>query len=159
MDKFILHEKNYKRKLIKINTNIDDINKKEKEIKKSKIKSFKPLHKEDFIFINKEIKKKVFEKDLYYITEKGDILLNNWIKNQKDPLIIFISEMIPGTIISKDMERFRFMVKTTQTISIEEYRKKKKIGEEGINYLKKLKEKYGNIILKVLWATININNN
>ncbi len=157
MDKFILHEKNYKRKFININTNIDDsIKKKEKEISESKIKLFKPLHKEYFFYKNKEIKKKLFEKDLYYITEKGDILLNNWIKTQKDPLIIFISEMIPGTIISKDMERFKFMIKTTQTISIEEYRKKKKIGEEGVNYLKKLKEKYGNIILKVLWANINI---
>jgi len=167
MDKFILHEKNYKRKFINntntnIDTNTDDnIIKKEKEISKTKLKT-KTLEnlqkdKDDYFFINKEIKKKIFEKDLFNIKEKGDILLNNWIKNQKDPLIIFISEMIPGTIISKDMERFKFMIKTTQTISIEEYRKKKKIGEEGVSYLKKLKEKYGNIILKVLWANININ--
>lgn len=153
MDKFILHEKNYKRKLIKINT--DNIEKKEIEPKSL----YKPLQKEDYILINKELKKHLYEKDLFNIKENGDILLNNWIKNQKDPLVIFISEMIPGTTISKDMEHFRFIVKTSQTISIDEYRKKKKIGEESVNYLKKLKEKYGNIILKVLWANINININ
>jgi hypothetical protein len=82
-------------------------------------------------------------------------LLNNWIIQQKDPIIIFLSEFIPGTKISKEIEKFRPIIKTTPTISIEEYRKKKKLGEEGVTYLKKLKDKYGIIVLKVLWANLN----
>ena len=93
--------------------------------------------------------------DFFHIREKGDILLNNWIIQQKDPIIIFLSEFIPGTKISKEIEKFRPIIKTTPTISVEEYRKKKKIGEEGVEYLKRLRDKYGVIVLKVLWANLN----
>ena len=152
MDKFILNEKNYKKKN---KLDKDNIEKNENLYNSNKIK-LKLNLKEELVFVNKEIKRKIFHNDIYNIKEKGDILLNNWIKTQKDPLIIFISEIIPETKISNEMERFRPLIKTTQTISIEEYRKKKKIGEKGVIYLKRLKEKYGNIILKVLWANINI---
>ena len=53
------------------------------------------------------------------------------------------------------MEKFRPIIKTTPTISVDEYRKKKKIGTVGLEYLKRLKDKYGIIVLKVLWANLN----
>lgn len=147
MDKFILDEKDYK-KIKKLE--------KEKQERTDQIYIAKPLKKEVLQFMNKDINKiNKYQNDFFHIRENGDILLNNWIKQQKDPIIIFLSEFIPGTKISKEIEKFRPIIKTTPTISVEEYRKKKKIGEEGVEYLKRLKDKYGIIVLKVLWANLN----
>jgi len=147
MDKFIFKEQNYK-KILKL----------EKEKREQSDKIYKPklIENDRFHFSDKDIKNKFhYENDLFYIRDKGDNLLNKWIVNQKDPIIIFLSEFIPETKISKEIEKFRPIIKTTPTISIEEYRKKKKLGEEGIIYLKKIKDKYGIIVLKVLWANLN----
>jgi hypothetical protein len=148
MDKFILKDKSYKDR------------KNEKQIEKDiKFKDLeyleKPLKREDYLFKDKIAPQQIFDKEKFLIKENGDNLLNNWLKTQKDPLVVFLSEFIPNTKISKELEQFKPIIKTTPVISIEEYRKKKKIGEEGVHYLKKLKEKYGNIVLKVLWANLN----
>ena len=151
MDKFILNKKDqsYKKKM-----------KLEKEERKREDKEHNPqkkIQKDIIVYKNQDIKKdsKLKDNDFFHIKEKGDNLLNNWIVQQKEPIIIFLSEFIPGTKVSKEIEQFRPIIKTTPTISIEEYRKKKKIGEEGVEYLKRLKEKYGIIVLKVLWANLN----
>jgi len=154
MDKFILPEKNYKIKL-----------KMEKEERKKTDKIYKPktqidqVDQDPFDFKEKDMKKLyTFQNDFFHLREKGDQLLNNWIIKQKDPIIVFLSDFIPGTKISKDLKIFKPIIKTTPTISIEEYRKKKKIGEEGVEYLKRLRDKYGVIVLKVLWANLNFKN-
>ena len=147
MDKFLFKEQNYK-KILKLE--------KEKREHQDKIYKPKAIEKDHFHFSDKDIKNKFhYENDFFYIRDKGDNLLNKWIVNQTDPIIIFLSEFIPETKISKEIEKFRPIIKTTPTISIEEYRKKKKLGEEGVVYLKKLKDKYGIIVLKVLWANLN----
>jgi hypothetical protein len=147
MDKFIL-EKNYNKKL--------KLEKDKYEPREQIYKPLKNINIDHIEFSNKDIKNKFYyENDSFHIKERGDALLNNWIMRQKDPIIIFLSEFISGTKISKEIEKFRPIIKTTPTISIEEYRKKKKLGEEGVEYLKKLKDKYGIIVLKVLWANLN----
>ena len=147
MDKFILDEKIYKKKnRLKL----------EKEERKDLNYIPKQYKKDNLHFIEKELKKKEkYQPDLFNFRENGDNLLNNWIIKQKDPIIIFLSEFIPGTKISKDIEKFRPIIQTTPTISIEAYRKEKKIGEEGVEYLKRLRDKYGIIVLKVMWANLN----
>lgn len=148
MDKFILREKDYKQlKNLKL----------EKEERKDKEYAEKDKYEKEVIQYNTRDMKinNRFQSDFFHIRENGDIQLNKWIIQQKDPIIIFLSDFIQGTKISKDMERFRPIIKTTPTISVEEYRKKKKIGTEGLEYLKRLKDKYGIIVLKVLWANLN----
>jgi len=133
----------------------------EKEERKREDKDHKPKQiqkqKDIIIYKNQDMKKEsiILNNDFFHIREKGDNLLNNWIIKQNEPIIIFLSEFISGTKVSKEIEQFRPIIKTTPTISIDEYRKKKKIGEEGVEYLKRLKEKYGIIVLKVLWANLN----
>ncbi len=147
MDKFILYEKDYKKK-IKLE--------KEKEERKDLIYNPKPFKKDIYHFKNETYKgNDRFQSDFFNIKENGDILLNKWIIKQTDPIIIFLSEFIPETKISKDMEKFRPIIQTTPTISIEIYRKQKKIGDEGVEYLKRLRDKYGIIVLKALWANLN----
>lgn len=153
MDKFILDEKNYKIE--------KEREKKEMKEMKGRDKIYKPksLKKDNILFKElHKVNKYTFQNDFFHFRERGDKLLNNWIIKQKDPIIIFLSEFIPGTKISKEIEKFRPIIKTTPTISIEQYRKIKKIGEEGVDYLKRLRDKYGVIVLKVLWANLNFNN-
>ena len=151
MDKFKLPENNYK-----INLKMEK--ERERDAKETKIKrkdEYTPKS-DPFEFKEKNMKKLyTFQNDFFHLREKGDQLLNNWIIKQKDPIIVFLSDFIPGTKISKELKIFRPIIKTTPTISIEEYRKKKKIGEEGVDYLKRLRDKYGVIVLKVLWANLN----
>ena len=156
MDKFILPEKNYKKK---INLKIEKEERKEQTYKHDKHdKPERKLKDDPFQFKEDHYKKYTFQNDFFHFREKGDILLNNWIIKQKDPIIVFLSDFIPGTKISKELKIFRPIIKTTPTISIDEYRKIKKIGEEGVEYLKRLRNKYGVIVLKVLWANINFKN-
>ena len=151
MDKFILDERNYKK--LKI-----DIGEKERK-RKEKIYKPKSLKKDNILFKESDkVNRYTFQTDFFHFREKGDKVLNQWIIKQKDPIIIFLSEFIPGTKISKEIDKFRPIIKTTPTISIEEYRKIKKIGEEGVDYLKRLRDKYGVIVLKVLWANLNFKN-
>jgi len=151
MDNFILAEKDYKKNIIK-NLKLDTQERNEKTYKKDK-----KYEKEMVVYKEKiaQHKHKRFQNDLFHIRENGDIQLNKWIITQKDPIIIFLSEFIQGTKVSKEMEKFRPIIKTTPTISVDEYRKKKKIGTVGLEYLKRLKDKYGIIVLKVLWANLN----
>jgi len=180
MDKFILKEKSYmKIKPIKDGDKHEQIDKikikhgqsyidrpyideiKHEQIKHEQIKHEQIKHeqikkdkaKDEHKDEHKRIK--YIPIDKFMIEEKGDIVINKWLKNKTDPIVVFLSEFIPNTKISKELQKFKPIVKTTPIISIEEYRKKKKIGEEGVKYLKKLKEKYGNIVLKVLWANLN----
>ena len=138
---------------------LDALKKVSKEIKPKKYNlSFKEKDKDKDKQKEKDKQDKKqdkYELNKFIIHENGDIALNKWIKKQKDPVVVFLSEFIPNTKISKELQKFKPIIKTTPMISIEEYRKKKKIGEEGVKYLKKLKEKYGNIVLKALWANLN----
>ena len=151
MDKFYLNEKKYD-KHIKYDN--DTIKPKKDENLKRQIKEYDNYEykndSESYKF------KRDKSKDKYIIKEKGDKKLNEWIMKQTEPLIVFISDIIPETKVLPHLEKIRPIIKTTPLMSIEEYRKLKKIGEEGTLYLKRLKEKYGNIILKVLWASVNL---
>uniref|UniRef100_A0A6C0ESW9 Uncharacterized protein n=1 Tax=viral metagenome TaxID=1070528 RepID=A0A6C0ESW9_9ZZZZ len=153
MDKFYLDEKKYHTHIKYDNDKI----KPNDEIKRQ-IKGIKEY--DNFEFKNDSYKFKGLKgdkyNDKYKIKEKGDNKLNNWIMKQTEPLIVFISDIIPDTKVLPHLEKIRPIIKTTPLMSIEEYRKTKKIGEEGTLYLKRLKEKYGNIILKVLWASVNL---
>jgi hypothetical protein len=150
MDNFILAEKDYKKNIIK-NLKLETQERNEKIYKKDK------KYEKEMVVYKEKIAdtQKRFQNDLFHIRENGDIQLNKWIITQKDPIIIFLSEFIQGTKVSKEMEKFRPIIKTTPTISVDEYRKKKKIGTVGLEYLKRLKDKYGIIVLKVLWANLN----
>jgi len=148
MDNFILAEKDYKKNIK--NLKLETHDRHEKTYKKDK-----KYEKEMVVYNEKIVGKQHFQNDLFHIRENGDIKLNKWIITQKDPIIIFLSEFIQGTKVSKEMEKFRPIIKTTPTISVEEYRKKKKIGTVGLEYLKRLKDKYGIIVFKVLWANLN----
>jgi hypothetical protein len=154
MDKFYLNETNYKSKKYKYDVK-DTIKPNKDNVLKFQTQ---PINDSIVKYGNKDYTQQIQsqQKDTYTIKEKGDKFLNDWIMKQSEPLIVFISDIIPETKVLPQLEKFRPLIKTTPLMTIEEYRKQKKIGEEGTIYLKKLKEKYGNIVLKILWASINL---
>ena len=95
-----------------------------------------------------------YDEDPYNITNYGDVEFLNWLKQQKDPSIAFFAEIIHAPKLKKQIELLRPKIKQMKTITIEKYCKMKKIGERKKEWLKQLKKKYGNYILKFLLFSI-----
>ena len=88
------------------------------------------------------------------IKNYGDIEFLNWLKQQKDPSIAFFAEIIHAPKLKKQIELLRPKIKNMKTITIDKYCKIKKIGERKKEWLKQIKNKYGNYILKFLLFSI-----
>jgi hypothetical protein len=95
-----------------------------------------------------------YDEDSYNIKNYGDIEFLNWLKEQKDPSIAFFAEIIHAPKLKKQIELLRPKIKNMKTITIDKYCKIKKIGERKKEWLKQLKNKYGNYILKFLLFSI-----
>ena len=87
--------------------------------------------------------------------EYGDIDFYNWLHKQKDPYLAVFAELVNAPKMAKTIESFRPNVKDLDTITIDEYIKIKKIGSRKAEWLKQLKKKYGNYILKYLNLSIS----
>jgi hypothetical protein len=85
----------------------------------------------------------------------GDINFYNWLHKQKDPSLAIFAELVNAPKLTKSIEEFRPKVKNLETITIDEYIKIKKIGSRKAEWLKQLKKKYGNYILKYLNLSIS----
>jgi hypothetical protein len=96
-----------------------------------------------------------YDEDEYNTNHYGDIEFLNWIKKQKDPSIAFFAEIIHAPKLKKQIESIRPNIKHMKTITIEKYCKIKKIGDRKKEWLKQLKKKYGNYILKFLLFSIS----
>jgi hypothetical protein len=78
----------------------------------------------------------------------------NWANSQPPSLIIAImAEMKKSNKLRPEIEILRTKIKDIPLISIEEYRKRKCLGERTVSFLRQLKHKYGNNILKILYLT------
>ena len=98
----------------------------------------------------------IYDEDEYNIEQYGDIEFLNWLKLQKDPSIAFFAEIIHAPKLKKQIELIRPIIKHMNTISINEYCIIKKIGSRKKEWLKQLKKKYGNYILKFLLFSISL---
>jgi hypothetical protein len=148
-DKFILKDSDY------CNSNSDF----EKEIFKLKSSTYDitpkiieyTVHVSDPLF--EQILK--YDEDEYNVSNFGDIEFLNWLKEQKDPSVAFFAGIINAPKLHKQIELLRPKIKDMKTISINEYCIIKKIGSRKKQWLKELKKKYGNNILKFLLFSIS----
>ena len=69
---------------------------------------------------------------------------------QTDPTIGVLAEIINAPKLNNKIEKMRDKVDTLETVSIANFAKHKKIGARQIHFIKKIKDKYGNNILKFL---------
>ena len=109
-----------------------------KNIKRDPLLKLKPTYTED-----------------HYNKDYGDIDFYNWLHKQKDPSLAVFAEIVNAPKLTKSIEMFRPNVKSLDTITIDEYIKIKKIGTRKAEWLKQMKKKYGNYILKFLKLSIS----
>uniref|UniRef100_A0A6C0JLB8 Uncharacterized protein n=1 Tax=viral metagenome TaxID=1070528 RepID=A0A6C0JLB8_9ZZZZ len=90
------------------------------------------------------------DKDTYTTLQYGDMEFYNWLKKQSDPSIAILAEIVHSPKLNVTLEQVRQNINDIDTISIEEYRKIKRLGSRQVKWLKELKTKYGIHILKFL---------
>ena len=91
-----------------------------------------------------------YTEDSYNTIQYGDMEFYNWLKTQSDPSIAILAEIVHSPKLNTTIEKVREKINTIDTISIDEYKKIKCLGSRQVQWLKELKKKYGNHILKFL---------
>jgi hypothetical protein len=78
----------------------------------------------------------------------------SWANSQSETLLMAImAEMKKSPKMKPSIEEQRSQVKDIPLYSIEEYRKKKRLGERSVTFLKEMKKRYGNSVLRILYLT------
>jgi len=94
--------------------------------------------------------KLVYNEERVKYRQYGDIEFYNWLYLKTDPNIRIIAEIINAPKLNNKIEKMRDKVDTLETTSIVNFAKHKKLGARQIKFIKKMKDKYGNNILKFL---------
>lgn len=92
-----------------------------------------------------------FELDMFQL---DDYEFLNWANSQKATMVIAVmAEMKKSSKMKPDIELLRPQVKNIPLLSIEEYRKKKCLGDRSVSFIRQMKHKYGNHVLRILYLT------
>jgi hypothetical protein len=67
-----------------------------------------------------------------------------------------MAEMKKSSRMKPDVELLRKQVKEVPLLSIEEYRKKKCLGDRAVSFIRQMKHLYGNHVLRILYLTSRI---
>ena len=100
---------------------------------------------------------KVFDRTQTFELEMFQLLdyeFVQWANQQKASMVIAImSEMKDCPKMKPSIEMLRLKVSSIPLCSIELYRKKKRLGERSVSFLKQMKKRYGNSVLRILYCT------
>jgi hypothetical protein len=91
-----------------------------------------------------------YAEEKYKQKQYGDIEFYEWLYAQKDENLAVFAEIINAPKLNSKIEKMREKVALLETVSILNFAKHKKLGSKQIHFIKKIKEKYGNYILKFL---------
>lgn len=94
--------------------------------------------------------KQVYAEEKFKQRQYGDIEFYEWLYSQKDEKLAVFAEIVNAPKLNSKIEKMREKVASLDTISILNFAKHKKLGDRHVHFIKKLKEKYGNYILKFL---------
>jgi len=96
-------------------------------------------------------RKHTFEWELF---QWADTDFVNWANEQPETMLMAVmAEMKKSPKMKPSIERLRDQVKDVPLFTIEEYRKKKRLGERSVVFLKEMKKRYGNSLLRILYLT------
>ena len=78
----------------------------------------------------------------------------NWANEQPESMLMAVmAEMKKSPKMKPSIENLRSQVKDIPLYTIEEYRQKKRLGERSVTFLKEMKKRYGNSVLRILYLT------
>lgn len=78
----------------------------------------------------------------------------NWANSMPETMLMAVmAELKHAPKMKPEIESLRQKVKEVPFCSIEEYRKKKRLGERSVDFLKKMKLKYGKTLLRLLYLS------
>jgi len=125
-------------------------------IKEESLKIVNPILEYRIEFIsNPHIEKKIYEEEHHHNKNYGDIEFYEWLSKQTDPKVAVFAELINAPKLHYKIEEMRDKLSSVDTMSIQEYKKIKKLGARSVKIIKELKKKYGNMILKFLYLSVS----
>ena len=96
-------------------------------------------------------RKHTFEWELF---QWADYDFVNWANEQPESMLMAVmAEMKKSPKMKPSIENLRSQVKEVPLYTIEEYRQKKRLGERSVTFLKEMKKRYGNSLLRILYLT------
>jgi hypothetical protein len=94
-----------------------------------------------------------FEWDIFHLADYDFV---NWANSMPETMLMAImAEMKQSPKMKPSIEMLRQQVKDVPFTSIEEYSKKKRLGERSVNFLKEMKKRYKDNLLRVLYLTFD----
>jgi hypothetical protein len=147
-EKMVLPDQEYKSKSKKLDKEKDCLNRIEKVYHQVKDVEKCCLKAPQKVFE----KVQSFEWDLF---QWSDYEFVNWANTQPATMVIAImAELKKSPKMKPSIELLRPKVKSIPLCSIEVYRKKRKLGERSVEFLKQMKKRYGDSVLRILFITL-----
>ena len=136
--------------------NRKDINYTSQDYKPKEHSKLKDISKIDFC--DKEVQRTYkFELDMFKLSDYEFVNWANQRTNAGDFLIMAVmAEMKQSPKLRDEIERLRGEVYKIPLMPVHEYKKKRKLGDRYASFLRKLKQEYGNNLLRLLYLTSGI---
>jgi hypothetical protein len=132
----------------------------EKLAKETLVRKEKEYHKVDLLERSVSVLKapqKVFDRTQSFewdLFQLADYEFVRWANEQPANMVIAImAELKKCPKMKPSIEVLRPKVSSIPLCSIELYRKKKRLGERSVDFLKQMKKRYGNSVLRILFVT------
>jgi len=104
-----------------------------------------------------KISQKVFDRTQSFewdLLQWADYEFVQWANQQPATMVIAImAELKHSPKMKPSIEILRPKVSSIPLCSIDLYRKKKRLGERSVSFLKQMKKRYGNSLLRILYVT------
>lgn len=138
----------------------DKVFKKEKQLEKDcialwKEKEYNSPQNYDTSFLHTP--QKVFERNHAFeweLFQWADSDFVSWVNEQPPTMVLAVmAELKQSPRLRPDLEKLRQEVYSVPLFPMDDYCRKKRLGDRSIHFLKEMEKRYGNSILRILYLT------